>query len=305
MRQAGIAVEVLAYRGAGNPINYWRAYWRMRAILSEGRIDLVHAQFGQCGLLVVGQRLVPTVVTYRGSDLQGIPNAGGRNTLKGWLLTGLSRIVARLADEVIVVSKHLARYLPARRYHIIPHGVDLDKFFPMPLEEARRRLALALDGRLVLFVGNPRNPVKRYELAQQAVALLHVDMKAELVVASGISHDQIPLWMNACNALVVTSWHEGSPNVVKEALACNLPVVSVDVGDVRELFSMVSDCVMCDDYRPETIAVALKRVLAREGCTECRQAVLGLEVRALTSKVIAVYKLALNRSKPSREKQSA
>lgn len=95
-------------------------------------------------------------------------------------------------------------------------------------------LGLPSDGRVALFVGDPARPEKRYWLAQKTVNLLVSRIQVELIVASSGPYEQVPLYyMNACDALLLTSSHEGSPNAVKEALACNLPVVSVDVGDVR------------------------------------------------------------------------
>src|SRR5207302_2384469 len=107
-----------------------------------------------------------------------------------------------------------------------------------------------LDRRLILFAASPKNPVKRYPLAESAVARLDRRYRAELVVAAGIAPDKMPLYMNACDALLVTSTHEGSPNVVKEALACNLPVVSADVGDVADRISKIEGCALCDSDDP-------------------------------------------------------
>jgi len=291
---------VLPFRGAGKPSNYWRAYRRLSGLLSEGHYDLIHGQFGQSGLLAVCQRRVPTVVTYRGSDLQGIPRANGRCTLVGYLLCVLSQLVAHLADEVIIVSEHLADYLPRRRYHVIPSGIDLDLFLPMSQDEARSHLGLPLDGRLVLFVGSPRNPRKRHDLAQQAMVLLDRRLSVRLVVAAGLPYEQMPLYMNACDALLLTSFHEGSPNAVKEALACNLPVVSVDVGDVRQRIGSVEGCMICPDDRAETLAAALAQVLERRERVNGQAAVQDLDERLLTRKVIAVYEMALARREMQR-----
>ena len=102
--------------------------------------------------------------------------------------------------------------------------------------------------------------------------------------------------MAACDALVFTSLQEGSPNAVKEALACDLPVVSVPVGDVAERLQGIAGCELCADDRPETIAAALTRVLARGGRIAGRAAVRDLDERLLTQQVIAIYRDTVNRA---------
>ena len=99
--------------------------------------------------------------------------------------------------------------------------------------------------------------------------------------------------MNAANVLVLTSTHEGSPNVVKEALACNLPIVSTDVGDVRERVAGLDNCVVCEDDRPETVAAALEQALDSGEFVNGRDAVLDCDETLLTQHVIRIYQNTL------------
>src|SRR5207249_11054945 len=122
---------------------------------------------------------------------------------------------------------------------------------------------------------------------------------AELGVASGAPHAEIPYSMSACDVLVCTSMQEGSPNVVKEALACNLPVVSVPVGDVAQRLRGVEGCELCADDRPETIAAALERVLRRGQRSAGREAVQDLDERTLTQEVLAIYRSVVTQRDPS------
>jgi glycosyltransferase involved in cell wall biosynthesis len=119
------------------------------------------------------------------------------------------------------------------RPHVIPSGLDFDKLPCLPPPEARRLLKLPASERLILFIGSPDEARKRYDLARRAVAILNETLPAKLILAWLVAYESIPVYMSACDVLVCTSFQEGSPNVVKEALACNLPVVSVAVGDVR------------------------------------------------------------------------
>jgi teichuronic acid biosynthesis glycosyltransferase TuaC len=290
LRAAGVQVDVFPFIGAKNPFNYLRAWLRFQWRLRHGRYDLVHAQFGQSGLLALPKRL-PLVVTFRGSDLLGtVSDRSGQHMRASAVHTRLCRMVARAADAAIVVSEHMKGYLdPSVEAHVIPSGLDFEQFQSVPRAEARERLGLPPGERLVLFVGRPTQARKRFWLSERAVKILNERMAARLVVAWSVPHSDVPLYMHACDALVFTSMQEGSPNVVKEALACNLPVVSVPVGDVAERIGGVEGCELCPDERPETIAAALERVLRRGGRVAGREAVEHLDERVITDKVIGVY----------------
>ncbi|HEV8510103.1 MAG TPA: glycosyltransferase [Gemmatimonadales bacterium] len=297
--RAGVNLEVFPFLGEKNPYNYVKAWARLRRRLRTERYDLIHAQFGQSGLLALPKR-VPLVVTFRGSDLLGIVGDGDSGyTRAGRLLQKASRFVAQHADAVILVAPHLAGHVETSApVHVIPSGIDFTLFRPIPQGEARQQLGLDVPPgeRLVLFVGRPNQARKRYPLAQQSVELLNARMPARLVVAWKVRHEQVPLYMNACDALIFTSMQEGSPNVVKEALACDLPVVSVAVGDVGDRLKGVEGCELCDDDQPATIAAALERVLARGGRVDGRSAVRHLDETLLTERVLDVYRSVLPRT---------
>jgi glycosyltransferase involved in cell wall biosynthesis len=289
LRRAGVDVEVFAFRGAKNPINYLKAWRRLRRKLKRERYDLIHAQFGQSGLLALPKRM-PLVVTLRGDDILGVNRPGRRPALYGRLLRRLSRLVAMRSDAVIVVADHMRAHVPSSApVHVIPSGLDLDSFRRLPQTEARRRLGVPVGERLVLFACNPADERKRFDLARRAVEILNERLPAKLIVAWGVPHAEIPVYMSACDVFVFTSSQEGSPNVVKEALACDLPVVSVAVGDVRQRLQDVEGCEVCVDERPETIAAALERALRRGGRIRGREAVQCLDERLLTKKVIDIY----------------
>jgi len=296
LEAAGVRVEVFPFRGAKSPMRYASAWLRARRRLARRDFDLVHAQFGQSALLAIPKHL-PLVITFRGDDLLGGIGSDGRRARGGWILQRLSRLVARSADAIIVVAAHMARHLPGSvPIHVVPSGIDFELFQPLPQDTARARLGLPDGERLVLFVGDPADPRKRGDLAQQTIKRLDGSLRARLVVAWRVPHAQVPEYMAACDALIFTSLQEGSPNVVKEALACNLPVVSVPVGDVAERLHGVAGCELCADDRPDTIAAALTRVLARGGRIAGRAAVRDLDERLLTQQVIAIYRDAVNRA---------
>lgn len=290
LRRAGVQVDVFHFRGGKNLFRYMQAWFRVRSTLAQTSYDLIHAQFGQSGLLALFPKRLPLVVTFRGDDLEGIVGDDRKYMLAGKILRQVSRFVASRADAVILVSEHFSKYLSRKDVTVLPSGLDLTLFRTMPREEARRHLGLPADQTLVLFAGNPAEARKRFKLAQAAVNNIP---GAQLVVAWNVPHAHIPLFMNACDAMIFTSMHEGSPNVVKEALACNLPVVSVEVGDVRRWLSAVDGCVLCKDDQPDTLTCALREVLQRHTRVNGRPAILEIEESLQTQKVIQIYEKLL------------
>ena len=294
---AGVNVDVFPFKGAKNPLNYLKAWWQLQRKLRHEQYDLIHAQFGQSGLLALPKRL-PMVVTFRGSDLLGtVSDRTGKHLRVSVIHQWLSRIVARKAEEVIVVSEHMKEQLgPSIPAHVIPSGIDFRFFRRTDKKAARERLGLPLEEKLVLFVGRPNQARKRCYLAQQAIEILNESMPAKLIVAWRIPHADIPSYMSACDALVFTSMQEGSPNVVKEALACDLPIVSVPVGDVGERLQGIDGCELCADEQPETIAAALGRVLQRNQRIAGRESVQELDENNTTLKVLNIYQSILARN---------
>jgi len=290
LRRVGVDVEVFAFRGAKNPMNYMKAWRQVHQKLKQKRYDLIHAQFGQSGLLALPKR-VPFLVTFHGTDVQGDKRPDGRLTFAGKVLQRVSQLVALRADAVIIVSDNMRKDLPSSvSAPILPTGIDLDFVACVPKEEARSQLGFPLTERLILFVGDPASVIKRYDLARQAVAIVNKTLPAKLIVGCRMTNREIILLMNACDVLVVTSLHEGSPAVVKEALACNLPIVSVAVGDVPLRLQNIEGCEVCSDDRPETISASLERVLRRGQRIRGRETVKNLDEKVLTEKLISIYR---------------
>jgi teichuronic acid biosynthesis glycosyltransferase TuaC len=290
LRRLGVEIDVVAFRGARRPQNYLRLRREVKTRLRTNHYDLVHAHFGHTAFTVLPLR-VPLVVTFHGSDLLGIVGRRGRYTPAGWVIRQISRSVARGAAKVIVVASNLVPRLPKGTDYVInPMGVDLSRFAPQDKAASRARLGLQPDRRYVLFSGNPGVPRKRYELAVEAVAALPGDLDAELITIEGQPHDAVPTYMNAADALLVTAKHETGPVTVKEALACDLPIVSVDVGDVRRWIGSLQGSELCADDRPTTIAAALERVLTSAAPFDGRSvAEAELDEALLASRVKAVY----------------
>ena len=220
LRRAGVEVELYSFpRGRWN---YAPAVSRIRRLLRQERFDLVHAHYGLAGWCARLARARPLIVTFHGTDV--------RHPIVG----RLSRRLVRRLDLVAGASRALFAPeaerpgLPRRpgASAVLPCGADLDRFRPIPRGEARAALGLDPNGRYLLFPANPRRPEKRFDLASELAAA----SGAELLSGGSIDPDEMPLWVNAANAVLVTSDYEGFGLVCIEALACDVAVLSTPVG---------------------------------------------------------------------------
>lgn len=299
LRAIGVQADIyhLNRQAQGRSI-YRRLLGKLERRTEGKKYDLVHVMYGG----VMAERAtrlssLPVVVSFCGSDLNGVPVGPPLARLSAAYGVRASRQAARRAASVIVKTKGLAERLPSgidpARVHIIPNGVDLELFRHLDRAECLRTLGWSDDTRYVLFYGHEAG--KRRDLAEAAVDRARAALAPLPVVIKtlgGVSHDDVPVWINACHALLCTSVAEGSPNVVKEALACDIPVVSTDVGDVRERTGSVDGChIVAPD--PRAISDALVQVLSSDGRVRGHETVLDLSQDATARRVLAVYESVL------------
>lgn len=294
---SGVITEVVQFRSSMRPDLLYKQIRSIRSRIREFRPDVVHAHFGTItAFATVLAADVPVIITFRGSDLNPSPT-------DGWVRNGLQNILsntaAKFADGVILVSRQLQSRLwfdhPNAR--VIPTGIDLTAFKPSGRTDAREKLGWSFDDPVVLFNAGLSPEVKRLDLAEKAVELLRQRVPGvRMHVLDGRTpHQELPFYMNASDCLLVTSDFEGSPDIVKEALASNLPIVSVDVGDVRERTSGVTggEIVARD---PESIASALERIIRSGQRSNGREKIKELEASVVRDSVIRVYEDVLLKS---------
>jgi glycosyltransferase involved in cell wall biosynthesis len=277
LRQLGHDVDVVNIRGFRSKWNYLKG--AVNTLQKTRRIvyDIVHAHYGLSAFPAFFRFRSPLVVTLHGGDV-----LGKRYQRR------LSRFICRFADAVIVVSEEIRQKIPGI---VIPCGVDLNVFRPYDRDQARSRLGWPKHKRLILFPFNPARRIKRYDLARAAVERLQREqMDAELVVISDLANDQMPWCYSAADAMVLCSDWEGSPTSVKEALACNLPVVATDVGDLREIMRGVAGSRICKQDVSE-IARGLREVIAVSARkrSEGRRAMARYDQSRTVRKIINVY----------------
>jgi glycosyltransferase involved in cell wall biosynthesis len=289
LQRLGYEVDLLFINSEQTTLNYLKAMWRVFwASQVKNQYDLIHAHYGYCGVVARMQFRCPVIVTFRGSDV-----LLGRERLLSWL-------VARCVDTTIVMTKEMKRVLGRSDAHVIPYGIDLDLFKPRPQAEARRALGLPLETPLVLFPYDPGRGLKRFDLVQQAVTILREEFPDIQVLAIyDKPHEAVATYMNACDVMVLTSKSEGAPVAVREAMACNLPIVSVDVGDVADIIRGTKGCYICR-RTPDDIAAKLAQLLKARKRTNGRLTVSGLDLSKAAVAVANVYQELLTETPGSR-----
>ncbi len=287
LKRAGIDVELMVMRGGNRKLLYPKAIFQLRKRLDEqSSFDLVHAHFGYVGLIARTQWKVPLVVTYHGDDLLGTINERGKKALWSVLAAAACKKLAQRVDAAIVQSHEMASQLKKSSVFVIPHEVDLEVFKPTERGQARAALGLHPDRKYVLFAANPEIPVKRFSLARAAANFLEQQNGfTQLLVVHKETQERLALYMSACDVLVFPSYQEGSPNIIKQAMACNLPIVATDVGDVRQVIAKTSDCYICPpDARK--FAAAMREILSRRPRTEGRAHVRHLNAESVSGKIM-------------------
>jgi glycosyltransferase involved in cell wall biosynthesis len=275
LMKQGVEIDYFYIRKKGI-IGYLSNYLPFRQKLKKNTYDLVHAHYGLSGLLASLQRKIPVIVTYHGSDIN---NAYHRF---------FSTIAIHLSKFNIFVHSSIRRNVCSAQSAIIPCGIDLDQFYPVSRDQAYEQLNLAPNKHRILFAGAFDRVVKNVGLARQALAL--TVQQPELIELKNYSREEVRSLMSACDLLLVTSFSETGPLVVKEALACGSPVVSVDVGDVQQLLQKIESSFVVP-REPEAIAEKIDLIL--EGSLDLSQFERSIDTRfdnnLIAEKIIAIY----------------
>lgn len=256
-------------------------------VLSKSLInqyDIVHTNSGMVAPFGLLQHNRPLICTFWGDDILG-------DRLYG-IQPRISSFCAKKADSVIVRSAEMQSALQTEA-KIIPSGVDLDKFFPVDYQIACDKINWKNTNKHVLFPYSPNKTKKRYDFAKTIVDEVNQKYDSDVHFKSftGVPHNKMHLYYSAADVLLLTSLREGSPNTVKEAMACNLPVVSTDVGDVRERLGPVENSYVCD--HDEELVDAVIEVLESGERSNGREFVDEVSLERMGERIIDVYESVL------------
>jgi glycosyltransferase involved in cell wall biosynthesis len=285
LRNEGCSVQLYLIKGKG-----WLGYLSNRKSLmreiEKFNPDLIHAHSGMSVLLAALQRRIPVVATFHGSDIN-VPK-----------LRRFSRIAMMLSRAHIVVSSEMKRALGDDQVNVVPCAVDTAVFYPTDSQMARKNLGWKDDDRYVLFSSAFSNSVKNAPLAKEAISVLKAD-NIHLVELTGKNRSEVAQLLNACDVALMTSLTEGSPQFIKEAMACGTPVVSTPVGDVPELSQNLAGHFLVD-YSKDSVAKGIREALEfrstekrTNGPEVIRQA--GLTPHHIAERILAIYREALRK----------
>ena len=276
LQKAGVVCDYFTVEGKGVK-GYLRNYTPMMRKIREFQPDIIHAHYGLSGLLANLQRKVPVVTTYHGSDI---------NNPKVLRYSKVSIILS--AWNIFVSKKNIKLARVKKKFSLIPCGVDTNIFRPMDRKAERKKLGFSESDNIVLFAGAFDNPVKNPELATEAVSKISV---ARMIELKGYNRKQVAGLMNAVDVCLMTSHTEGSPQFIKEAMACNCPIVSVNVGDVKEVLEGVNGCLITEKSAIN-VALKIQEVLIKNDRTNGYEKIKnsGYEATVVAERIKNVYK---------------
>ena len=292
LRKAGCEINYFLVKGS-----YIGAVRALKAMIREFKPDIVHAHYGLSAITAELQSIAPVVTTFHNGETHS------------WWVNLLCSLFSLRAKHVIYVAPHIYNmvYFKAKNYSIIPCGVSLDDCFLMDKAEARKQLGWSDDKKYIMFGGAFDNLRKNYPLLKEAVDRIGSDI--EIVEMRGLSRKDCVLRMNACDVFALPTKNEGSPQALKEAMACNCPIVATDVADIKHLLGDVPGYYILpnkkgdaaswkgDEHSAEELAELLRQALAFSGRTEGRKRIveLGYTNELVAKKIIEIYKQILNK----------
>jgi len=297
LQKAGLSIGFFAITGKGL-IGYLKSISDLRKTLSADNYEIIHAHYGLSGVVaLLARKREKLVVSFMGDDLLGTNRMDGSVKFTSKLVVAINILLSRFFyDFCIVKSEEMYNKLHIKHKALMPNGVDLEKQYYLNQEAALKNAGIEKQSSLVLFVSDPSRPEKNFKLASEAVRLIE-DTKAQLLPVKGIDNSKLIYYYNAADVLVLTSFHEGSPNVIKEAMACNCPVVSTDIGDVKWVLGNTDGCFIAsydpiDFSQKISLAIEFRKTHVQ---TKGRERILelGLDSETIATRIIGVYEKVL------------
>jgi glycosyltransferase involved in cell wall biosynthesis len=266
---------------------------KLRKLLKHEKYDVIHAHYALMGFISsYARRKEKLVVSLMGCDILGSYRSDGTLIWFDQIIVIFARLFSKLFwNHVILKSSNMIpKLIMGTKYSVIPNGVNLELFKPGEKQLSRESLHLSMNKKYILFPTNPDRQEKNFPLAQAAFEIVKNQgfPEAELIVVHKLTYDELVLYYNAVDVCILTSRSEGSPNVIKECMACNLPVVSTEVGDVKEIIGNTEGCFIAGQ-NPHDFAAKIINALEFNNRTLGRKQVEPLEINLIARKIINIY----------------
>lgn len=285
LKKEGVELDFYQIKGKGFK-GYYKNIKPLREFIKKNEYDVIHAHYGLIGficLLTFSGK--PMVLSVMGDDAYGKFGLNGKRAFSSYFVMLITQITLLFVDQVVAKSNNILNYIPyKKKSHIVPNGVNFDIFKPD---------SSSLEPNVVLFLADVNNERKNFKLLKDALMILD-DNTIKLVNPFPIANEDFPKYLNRSSVFVLTSYSEGSPNVIKETMACNIPIVSTDVGDVSNVISNTKGCYLVD-FDPNDVAEKLKEALDFNKRTTGRKDIAHLESSIIAKKIISVYNMALKK----------
>ena len=283
LQKAGLEIDAFLIK-IGGIKGYLYSLKSLHSLIKNKHYSIIHAHYSFSGYLSAFATNKPVVCSLMGSDVL---------QQKGMLKLPMKFFSRFLWYVVIVKSFEMQKRIPGSL--CIPNGVDMDNFRPLAKTMAIQMTGFNPREKNIIFVAQqPDSDVKNLNLAQRALSMVKNET-VTLHTVSKISFEKLPYYYNAADALLLTSLSEGSPNVIKEAMACNCPIVATDVGDIREVLSDTQGCYITS-FSPEDVARGIEKVLAYGKRTTGRENIKHLDNKIIAGKIIQVYRDVLKKT---------
>ncbi len=290
----GHDVEIFNIQGPDAWYHYATKGSKLYRRAREFEPHVVHSHYSYCAFTAMISLPHPQVISFMGDDVLGDFTMNGARTLRSYLHLPVAWIPQLFARQIIVKSAEMVPYIRHPNVHVVPNGIDYDTFYPMEKETARRDIGLDGDANYIIFPGDIHDERKRFALAREACAILRerYGIDNEILHMRTRPQRELNRYFNASDVMVFTSWSEGSPNVIKEAMATNLPIVSVPVGDVEDVIGGTRGCYVVNDD-PEAIAAHLAQALKTKERTNGRHDIQWLRIENVAKRLETIYRAAI------------
>jgi glycosyltransferase involved in cell wall biosynthesis len=276
--QKGVDLKYYPVKGKGIR-GYLKNIRPLKKEIKKNKYNIIHAHYGLIGLLcLLTFSSKKVVLSVMGDDAYGTIGNNGKRALTSYIIMVLTQVSLIFMDAIIVKSRNILEWIPyKKKAFIIPNGVNFEVFKPTSDNLATNK---------VLFLADTNDERKNFRLLEEALKLIEDDIK--LISPYPIRHNEFPGYLNDCSVFVLTSFAEGSPNVVKEAMACNIPIVSTDVGDVKEIIGKTDGCYI-SNFTPSDLSEKIKLALQFNKRTQGRKDMEHLESGKVAKKIIDIY----------------